>query len=116
MSAPDTSPRSLADRQLIAYNAHDLDGFCALFANDAVLSDLATGRVIASGMAAIRAFYAERFSNPDLACTVHHKTELGDFAIDRETVTGLPGGPIDFIAIYEVRDGLIRTVRFVRSA
>ncbi len=37
-------PCSVADRQLAVYNAHDIDGYCALFASDAVISDLVTGQ------------------------------------------------------------------------
>jgi hypothetical protein len=37
-----------------------------------------------------------------------------DFAIDKETVSGLPAGELNIIAIYEVREGLIRGLRFVR--
>ena len=32
-----------------------------------------------------------------------------------ETVSGLPEGEVEMIAVYEVRDGLIRTVRFARQ-
>lgn len=60
--------------------------------------------------------YADRFSNRDLHAHVHATMDLGPFAIDRETITGVPGGPIEAIAIYEVRDGLIRSVRFIRQA
>jgi hypothetical protein len=35
-------------------------------------------------------------------------------AIDKETVSGLPSGPLQLIAIYEVQDGLIRSLRFIR--
>ena len=109
------SPLEVADRQLTAYNDHDIDAFCDLFAPDAVLYDLLSGEVVASGIDEIRARYAERFAISDLRCEVHGSIYLGDVAIDRETVYGLPGGPVEMIAIYEVVDGLIRTVRFVRQ-
>jgi hypothetical protein len=110
------TPREVVDLQLQAYNAHDIEGYCALFAETAVLADLETGSATAIGLPAIRAIYTQRFAIPNLRCTVHARMELGDFAIDRETVTGLPGGPVEIIAIYEVRDGLIRSVKFVRQA
>jgi hypothetical protein len=109
------SPREVVNRQLDVYNAHDIDGYCALFSSDAVISDLATGETICSGLADIRRVYARRFAdNPALHCVVHSRMEGADFAIDRETVSGLPTGDLDIIAIYEVRDGLIRSLRFVR--
>lgn len=110
------SPRMLANRQLVAYNARDLDAFCALFSDDVVVYDLPGGAITLEGMEAFRASYAGRFSSPGLHCEILSRMDLGDFAIDRERVTGIPGGPLDVIAIYEAREGLIRSVRFIRQA
>jgi hypothetical protein len=110
------SPRDVANRQLDAYNARDLQTFCNLFADEAVLTDLPTGNVIAQGKQSITDLYAARFrDNPELNCAVHSRMDLANFAIDRETVTGLPNGPVDIIAIYEVREGLIQSVQFIRQ-
>ncbi|WP_262693510.1 nuclear transport factor 2 family protein [Kordiimonas aquimaris] len=111
------APREIADRQLVAYNAHDIDAFMALIAEGAVLADLSTGEVSVKGHNNIRDFYCARFGdNPDLHCEVHNRMDLGDFAIDYETVTGLPGGAVDIIAIYEVKNGLIQSIKFARQA
>ena len=113
---PMTSPRDIADAQLVAYNARDLDAFMALFADDAWIEDLPTGQKRAIGKPAITDIYRARFAdNPGLLCVVHAKMDLGDYAIDHETVTGLAAGDIDAIAIYEVREGLIRSIRFIRQ-
>lgn len=113
-----TTPRVIANRQLAAYNARDLAGFMALFAEDAWLEDMPTGQRRATGKDAITEIYRARFGdNPKLSCRVHARMDLGDFAIDHETVTGLAdGSEIKCIAIYEVRDALIRSVRFIRQA
>jgi hypothetical protein len=113
-----TTPRDIANAQLLAYNARDLAAFMALFADDAWLEDLPTGQRRAAGKPAITETYRARFSdNPNLHCVVHAKMDLGDYAIDHETVGGLAdGSEINCIAIYEVRDALIRSVRFIRQA
>jgi hypothetical protein len=109
------SPRDIVDRQLAVYNAHDIDGYCALFAEDATISDLVTGQMICNGLAEIRDAYTKRFTdNPGLSCTVHQRLEGPTHAIDKETVFGLPAGPLHIMAIYEVRDGLIRSLKFIR--
>jgi hypothetical protein len=45
---------------------------------------------------------------------VHQRMEGADFAIDKETVSGLPTGLLHIMAIYEVREGLIRSLQFIR--
>ncbi len=115
MAATAPTPREIADRQLVAYNAHDLGAFLALHAHDAVLADLPSGQVVCAGRDAMRDLYSQRFANPKLYCRVHVKLEIAGFAVDRETLYGLPGGPIDILALYDVRDGLIRRVFFLRE-
>jgi len=111
------TPRDVVNRQLDVYNAHDIDGYCALFSDDATISDLVTGQMICRGLAEIRDVYARRFAdNPQLGCIVHQRLEGPTHAIDKETVHGLPAGPLHIIAIYEVRDGLIRSLKFIRWA
>jgi hypothetical protein len=109
-----STPREIVDRQLIAYNVRNLDSYCALFADDAVIR-LLNGREIAGGREAIRAHYRNRFSNPSLHCTVLARTALGDYVIDHEQVVGVAEGTLEVIAIYEVRDALIRSVNFIWS-
>ncbi|MEM7240505.1 MAG: nuclear transport factor 2 family protein, partial [Pseudomonadota bacterium] len=75
-----------------------------------------SGAIMADGIDAIRAFYAARFSNQALSCRVHAHCDIGDFAIDRETIEGIPGAPVDVVAVYQVIDGLIAQVQFIRSA
>ena len=109
------SPRDVVNRQLEVYNAHDIEGYCALFASEATISDLVTGQMICNGLAEIRDVYTRRFAeNPQLRCTGHQRLEGPTHAIDKETVYGLPSGPLHIMAIYEVREGLIRSLRFIR--
>lgn len=109
------TPRQVAILQFEAYNKHDLDAFCALFAADAVLTDLPSGQVVAAGIKAVREMYRARFSVPNLSCRVHATNDIGDFAIDRETIYGLPDGPMDVVAMYEVKNNLIQRVFFIRD-
>ena len=109
-------PRQIVDEQLRAYNARDINSYWPLFARDAVISNLPDETEIARGIEAIRDFYAARFSgSPNLHCAIKARLELGNFVIDHEQVTGLAAGIVEVIAIYEVRDSLIQTVRFIRA-
>lgn len=106
------TPREIVAEQLIAYNARDLEAYCALFAADATMR-LLNGKEIARGMEALRAYYRVRFSNPNLHCTVIARTALGDHVIDHEQVVGIAEQTLEVIAIYEVRGALIRSVNFI---
>jgi hypothetical protein len=71
--------------------------------------------LICDGIAEIRRIYTARFAeNPELRAVVHQRMEGPTHAVDKETVFGLAAGPLHIIAIYEVRDGLIRSLRFIR--
>lgn len=109
------TPRDIAIEQLIAYNNKDLNAFCALFSPDAILTDLPSGQVVADGMEEIINMYRDRFSTPNLSCRVHATNDIGDFAIDRETIEGLSDGPMDVVAMYEVKNELIQRVFFIRQ-
>lgn len=107
--------RELARLQLKYYNARDLDNFCALFHDHCKLVDYYSGDVVCDNAEDFRAIYADRFSNLELHCEVTHEIDLNNVAIDRETVSGIPGGPMEIVAIYEVEEGLIRKVTFIRQ-
>jgi len=109
------SARSIVERQLLAYNTRDVDAYCALFAQDAALLRLEHGEFeeLARGVDAIRAYYTERFKNPRLHCEIKARIELGNFVVDHECVRGIGERALEVIAIYEVRDTLIRSVRLI---
>ena len=107
--------RTIADAQLVAYNACDMDSYLALFHNDAELINLPDQSVIATGIEAIRAMYEKRFATPGLRCEVQHRTEIGNIAIDRETVFTDANPPVDILAMYEVVDSKIKRIFFVRG-
>jgi uncharacterized protein (TIGR02246 family) len=108
-----SSVRRTVDHQLRAYNARDIDAYCALFAPDAVIYRLDTGQALARGIEQIRAYYTERFRNPQLCCRIKARMELAGFIVDHERVMGIGPDVLEVIAIYEVRDSLIHTVRFI---
>jgi len=107
--------RCVADAQLAAYNARDMDAYLALFRADAKLINLPDQTVIAEGIEAIRRMYETRFSTPSLHCDVHHRSEIGNIAIDRETVHTDGNSPVDILAMYEVIDHKIARIFFVRG-
>ena len=107
--------RRVADAQLVAYNAQDMEAYLALFHADAVLINLPDQTVVAEGLGAIREMYTARFATPGLRCDVHHRSEIGNIAIDRETVHTDGNAPVDILAMYEVVDRKIKRIFFIRG-
>ncbi len=117
--APSASAVSAAEAvvqaQLEAYNRRDVDAFAATYAPDVRIYDH-PDRLRMSGVDQLRQTYAEFFAAaPGLRATVSRRIVQGDHVIDHETVTGLPGGArIQAVAVYQVRDGRIQNVWFIR--
>lgn len=108
-------PSDIAQAQLDAYNAQDLDAHCTHFADDVKVADL-NGAVTVDGIAAYRARYAKLFSEfPQNRAELVARIAVGNTVIDHERVTRAPGqAPFEVAAIYTVLDGKIRRVDFVR--
>ncbi len=112
------SPEIVVQRQLDAYNAHDLDALLATYAEDAQQFEH-PGKLVANGHAQIRERMAVRFQEPNLHARLIKRAVMGDVVIDHEDVTRtFPEGPgrIELVAIYEVREGMIRTASIVVGA
>ncbi len=111
------SPAILAERQLAAYNARDLDAFAACFAEDVEVYDF-PGVLSLSGREAFRARFIERFKSEGLEAIAVHRAVIGDRVIDHERVWldgREAGAPIDLVVIYTVRGGLIARVDFIKE-
>lgn len=116
MNTP-TSPTEAAQRQLDAYNARDLEAFLAVYAPDCTVRAFPSGDVMMQGHEAMRARYGTLFAkHAELHCTLLSRVEHEVFVIDHEEVAGLREGEmVHAVAMYEVRDDLIRNVWFLRD-
>lgn len=108
-----SKPESIVEKQLEAYNARDIDAFMATYSQDIKLynfpRDLTT-----DGPEAMRKGYAEFFkSAPDLHCEIKNRMVIGNKVIDHEEVTA-NGNTFNAVAIYEVENGKIAKVTFLR--
>ncbi|MFN3514326.1 MAG: nuclear transport factor 2 family protein [Phenylobacterium sp.] len=115
MSAPVLSPADLAQAQLDAYNAQDLDAHCACFADDVVVADL-NGAVTIQGIDAYRAKYEQVFADfPQNKAKLLNRIVVGNTVIDHEHVERTPGGAtFQVAAIYTIAGGKIARVDFVK--
>jgi hypothetical protein len=104
------------EAQLAAYNAQDLDAFCACYQDDVRVED-GHGAVLYAGIATLRQKYAALFArHPENRAAVVQRMRIGPWVIDEEQVTGRGGHDLRAVAIYLVKDGRIASVRFLAEA
>ena len=108
-----THPEAAVQRQLDAYNAHDLERFIAEYADDVRVFRPPATEPVLSGKQAFAAHYAQnRFNLPGLHARLMNRIVVGNTVVDHEEIDGLPQGSLSAIAVYEVFDDRIRTVWF----
>jgi hypothetical protein len=105
----------IAQKQLDAYNAQDLDAYVAFFAKDCVVSGL-NGTPSETSREAVKARYAKAFAQfPQNRAVLKNRIAVGNTVVDHERVIRAPGGEeFEIIAIYTFRDGLIARVDFAK--
>ncbi len=116
MTRTTTPAEDIVAAQLKAYNARNIDAFMACWHPEAEIY-AHPDEILAHGHAQIRARHALRFEEPNLYAELLSRVALGDTqVVDRESVTRTMEGrkvQLDVVAIYDVRDGLIRRAWFL---
>jgi uncharacterized protein (TIGR02246 family) len=109
------SNSDIAQAQLDAYNAQDLEKYVTYFAPDCVISGLA-GTPTETSRDAIKARYAKAFAQfPQNKAVLKSRIAVGNTVVDHELVIRAPGGEqFEIIAIYTFKDGLISRVDFAK--
>lgn len=112
------SADALATAQLRAYNAHDLDAFCACYADDVRVLD-ASGAATVTGIADFRERYAQLFTRFEgVGAEVDGRLVVEPHCVERErywrtdpdTGTAHTG---EVLVRYTARDGKIAVVQFM---
>jgi hypothetical protein len=112
------SPETVVQRQLDAYNAHDVEALMATYAENARQFEHPAA-LLASGAAQIRERLVARFKEPNLHALLLNRIVAGNLVIDHERVTRTfpeGAGKLELVAIYEVLDGKIARAWFSYGA
>jgi hypothetical protein len=81
------SPAATVQRQIERFNAHDLEGYLALFAEDLQVAELPASEWGTRNKAWLRGVYAERFrATPDLRASTEAQMVSGTFVIETERI------------------------------
>jgi hypothetical protein len=107
------NPEDPVQRQLEAYNAHDLERFVAEYSESVQVFVPPATEPLLSGKAAFAEHYRRnRFTLPDLRAEVVQRIVSGHTVVDHERVTGLQAGMVEAVAVYRISGGLIDAVWF----
>jgi hypothetical protein len=110
------TPEEIVQEQLEYYNNHDIEGFISTYSPNIKIYNMPSNTPILEGHEEMRERYTKRFASPDLKATIKNRMINGNFVVDFESVTGIEKDSIsEVIAIYEVYDGLIQNVWFLRK-
>ncbi|MEL7145871.1 MAG: amidohydrolase family protein [Bacteroidota bacterium] len=103
----------VAQRQVNAYNARDIDAFLATYSKDVKIFNQA-GQVDMEGHEAMRKVYGPMFEAiEDLYCEITNRIVINNKVIDKEKVR-FRGRYVDAVAMYTVENGKITEVRFIK--
>ena len=105
----------LVQKQLEAYNAFDLEKFCACYHQEIIAKKLPEAKILIQGMESFKSTYQKLFlTHPQQNCVLKSRILINDVVIDEEFISGRSNKPegLHAVAIYGFRDGLIDRVWF----
>ena len=111
------SPENIVIKQVVAYNSRNIEDFAACHHPEVELYSLGESEPFVRGREQLRNRYKDIFDgSPELHTEIVQRMIMGNTVIDKEIVTGRAGvASQNFIAIYQIAEGLIARVDFLRE-
>lgn len=107
------TPEQIVQRQVNAYNARDINAFMDTYSEDIRVYNFPEELSI-NGKESMQTQFAQMFENvPNLFCEIKNRIVLGNKVVDREYVR-FGENYSSVIAIYEITNGKISKVTFLR--
>jgi len=107
------SPIDVVNLRMQSYNNHDIDEFMSVYAGDVKIYNY-PNQQIAKGSDHLKSIFEPMFSEKNVSVVIHHQIAKGKYVINHETVS-YGDEDTEYVSIYEVHKGLIRSVRFIRD-
>lgn len=108
------TPEQIVQRQVNAYNARDIDTFLEVYADDIEIFNF-PNEPGSKGKEMLRGRFSKMFERvPNLYCEIKKRIVIGNKVIDREHIR-FGDQYSDVVAIYEIEDGRIAKVTFLRE-
>lgn len=108
------TPVSVVNSRMDAYNRHDLTSFLNNYAEDVQVftyPDIPLGN---KGKVHLKSIFEPMFEEAKVSVKIIHQIAQGRHVINHEIVS-YDGNEQKYVSIYEIENGLIKTVRFIRE-
>ena len=109
----ENSPIDIVNLRMRAYNDHDIDKFLSVY-SDSVTIYTYPDKQLAKGKTHLKTIFEPMFKEKSVSVKIHHQIAIDSYVINHETVN-YSGNKTEYVSVYEVRNGLITSVRFVRD-
>ena len=109
----DRPPSDVVNERMSAYNRHDLNAFLETY-SDGVEVFTYPDKSLGKGKKHLRSIFEPMFEGGTVQVAIHHQIAKDSYVVNHETVSD-GDTTTEYVSIYEVRGGLIQSVRFVRD-
>lgn len=110
----DQTPISIVNSRMDAYNRHDLASFLNNYAEDIQVFTYPNIPLGDKGKNHLKSIFEPMFKEAKVNVKIIHQIVQGKYVINHEIVS-YSGHEQKYVSIYEVENGLIKTVQFVRE-
>jgi len=107
------TPLEVVNARMSAHNAHDLEQFLAVYSETIQIYDFPNTPLGSKGKDHIRRIFSPLFNRQSVKTTIKSQMVNGEYVVNRESVYR-EGKVIEYISIYEVKNNLIESVRFIK--
>lgn len=107
------SPQEVVNNRMRAHNSHDLEKFLQTYAED-VRIGASDCDAFAKGKSHIKKVFSPLFKAKAVHLTIHSQMINGPYVVNRETLIR-QGDTREYISVYEVRNGLIKSINIMTN-
>lgn len=109
-----TNPLSVVNSRMDSYNRHDLTSFLNNYAEDVQIFTYPNIPLGNKGKGHLKSIFEPMFKEAKVSVKIIHQIVQGRHIINHEIVS-YNGNEQKYVSIYEVENGLIKTVQFIRE-
>lgn len=107
------TPLEIVNKRMTFYNQHNFTEFIKLYSPDIEIYTY-PDQLLATGTDNLTSIFKPKFTSKSVKVEIISQMFNGNYVINHEIVTE-NGNQTNYISIYEVKDGLIKSVKFVRD-